>query len=189
MQVHVSYSQWGQTNMLEFWSLKQRNVYWRAQLGDGWLVPPQNPELLEGFQQSTLKVKVSSVVGCCKLPVGILCSYRSSFVHVGQLPCSCKLPTRQILFSVLQLFISIWMNLKVQSPKNRLYSCLYISGYRKHSYTKGTEPARLNTGNRKDLIWCQICSFLLHNQDISSHTRQFSISLQKNKEDVFENGK
>ena len=37
--------------------LEQRKVYCRTVQGDGWLCPP-NPELLEGFQQSTFEGRV-----------------------------------------------------------------------------------------------------------------------------------
>lgn len=38
-------------------SLELRKVYCRTVQGDGWLCPP-NPELLEGFQQSTFEGRV-----------------------------------------------------------------------------------------------------------------------------------
>lgn len=42
---------------LKPWSLKQRKVCCRAMPGDGWLMSPK-PELLKGFQESTLTDKV-----------------------------------------------------------------------------------------------------------------------------------
>ena len=53
---------------------------------------------------------------------------QESFVHKGQVRCSCKLQTKQMLLSVVQLFISLRMEkcytLKGQSLETRL-SCIF----------------------------------------------------------------
>ena len=70
---------------------------------------PQKPDCFEGFQQSTFKGKVMEGCGSLlKIPgVRILCSCSCS--HRSG-PCSYKPSTRQMLFSVLKLFISVWMD-------------------------------------------------------------------------------
>ena len=89
-------------------SLEQRKVYCKAMQGDGWLVP-QNPKLLEEFQQSTFKTRWGKgEVSCCKpLGAGILC------------PCSCPRRSGQDVplnlpqdkcYSLFCNFLSLWMD-------------------------------------------------------------------------------
>ena len=63
------------SNTLKCGTSEQRKVYCRGH-ARRWVAPPQNPKLLEGFQQSILKARWRrGVVGCCRpLGVGILCS-------------------------------------------------------------------------------------------------------------------
>ena len=73
-----------------------------------YLVPPRkNSKFLEGFQQSTFKGQVSEGHGellqtsWCWNPLFLQLSMQVRSQR------SCKLPARQMLFSVLQIFISI----------------------------------------------------------------------------------
>ena len=73
-------------------------------------------------------------------------SFVFAAVHVGLVITSCKSPTGQMLFTVMQLFISIWMGkcytFKGQSLENGKIS------WEIYSFPKGAEPAWLNSGNR-----------------------------------------
>ena len=73
-------------------------------------------------------------------------SFVFAAVHVGLVIMSYKSPIRQMLFTVLQLFISIWMGkcytFKGQSLENGKISREI------YSFTKGAELAWLNSGNR-----------------------------------------
>ena len=106
--VCVPNAQWGQTN----WNV----VVWSR---EGFIAGPckelggsgsKVPELPEGFQQSRFKGQVREGHGWwlqsswCRNPLFL---QLSMWVRSW---CSCKPPRRQMLFSVLQLFISIWMD-------------------------------------------------------------------------------
>ena len=73
-------------------------------------------------------------------------SFVFAAVHVGLVIMSYKSPIRQMLFTVLQLFIFIWMGkcytFKGQSLENGKIS------WEIYSFTKGAELAWLNSGNR-----------------------------------------
>ena len=98
---------------------------------------PQNPNSSKCFQQSTLKGQVRQ--GCDWL---VQTSWRQNplFLQLSaqvRSLCSCKPPVKQMLFSVLQLFISLyeWI-FKDQSPENdchvyfRLWATFFYKRYR-----------------------------------------------------------
>ena len=98
------------------------------------------------------------MVNCCKLlRIGSLVL---AAVHIGQVTMFCKFPIHQ-LFSVLQPFIFIWMDSYRSEPSE--WAILCISGPGQHSFTKEAESVWLSTGNRIDLKWSQMFSFLLKN--------------------------
>ena len=125
MSICAPSAQWDQT-IPRCWSLEQRKVYFRVMHREWVAHSSQSPKLPEEFQQTILKGKLE-VVGYCKLQcIGILCSY--------SLPCRSgqdvlvSLWKKQMLFSVLQFFISLWVEncytLKDQSLENRLF-CIF----------------------------------------------------------------
>ena len=93
-----------------------------------WFMSFQALDSPRGFSKELLNVKWGrGVVGCCKhLGMVILCS--CSYPMWAWSWCSCEPSTRETLFCVLQLLISVWMEkchtLKGQSLENGL-SCIF----------------------------------------------------------------
>ena len=102
-------------------SLEQRKFYCRTMQEDQVVRALKNTELPKGFQQSAFKGKVRMeaqfVVG------NLLVSepFVLAAIHVGQVWCSYKTPTEQMLFSVLQLFSLYECTLDYHNPKSRLF--------------------------------------------------------------------
>ena len=77
-------------------------------------------------------------VGWCRLcGAGMLCSYNGPHRSGHCVPC--EPPTRQMLFSVLQLCISKGQSLESPPVYFRLWATFF---------SRGAEPARLSTGHR-----------------------------------------
>ena len=92
--------------------------------------------------------------------------------------CSCKPPTRQVLFSILQLFISIWVGkchtLQGQSLEKACSVCFGLQAtffYKKckDSTTKHRKQSTKLKVKGRDLIPSQICSSMLRykRQDVT----------------------
>ena len=147
-------------NKPKLWSLEQRKFYCRAMQRDGWLML-QNPKLWEGFSKALRNARWErGKVGCCKLlGAGILCSCSYLYGPGHHVPINLQ---QNMLFSVLQLFISVWMDSLRSEPWEQ--AILHISGYWQYSFSKNAEPAWLSTGNKaqrlkvkeSEVIWSQI---------------------------------
>ena len=91
-------------------------------------------------------------------------SFVLAAVQVRWVTMSCIPPTRQILFSVLQLFIFIWMDLCYTFKGQRLangLSCIFQAiGNIPNLWHKQYNAKIIK---ETDLIWSQICSSLLQN--------------------------
>ena len=101
-------AQWAQTNRNLGVCSRERFTAGPCKERDG----SCSPKLcsLKHFNKALLMARWRRrVVSCCKLlGVGILCSY--SCPCRSRPWCFCKFSTRKILFSVLQLFISMWLD-------------------------------------------------------------------------------
>ena len=132
----------------------------RRRGGGGVAHAPKNPKLPKGFQQSIFKGQVREGRGrlwqnsWCLNPL-----FLQLFMQVRS-QCSCKPPTRQMLFPVLQLCISLGMEkcytLKGHSLENEL-SCIFQA----RGNILEAKAIGIDTKVKvKDtaLIWSQICS-------------------------------
>ena len=108
MLLSASLCAWGtvRPNKPKHLSLEPRKVYCKETGGSC----PQNCELLKDFGKALLNTRgKKSNFSCCNFLVW------ESFVLTAGCPhrsghCSCKSPTRQMLFSALHLLTSIWMD-------------------------------------------------------------------------------
>lgn len=152
MQVCVLSTQWGQTNW-NIWSRERFIAGLSKELGGSF---PKTPELLKVFQQSTFKDKVREWSG---LVYSYSCPLSKESGH--GVPVNLQ---RDKCYSLFCNFLALYeWTLRGQSLQNKI-SCLF-QVYRKHSFTKGAGPEWLITGNGIDLIWSQICFFLLSYHD------------------------
>ena len=93
-------------------------------------------------------------------------SFVFTAIRVCQVRCSYKPPTRQMLFSVLQLFISMNGTLEGQSPEDRLYCIFHAIGNIilqrcRASMTKHRQQSPKVRVKETYPTWGQICCSLL----------------------------
>lgn len=146
---------------LKPWSLKQRKVCCRAMPGDGWLMSPK-PELLKGFQESTLTDKVRKGHGgllktSCWNPSFLQLSMRSGHdvrINLWQDKC----------YALFCSSVSIWMD---SSRSDNGLSCV-SQATNNILLMKDAESAWLSKGKDRKvkvketyLICSQSCSSLL----------------------------